>query len=230
MNIITSPTPAMIAGTELGRLLETYEQQPILLLLSGGSALSILDYVDTKNVGPNLTITTLDERFSIDPTVNNFAQIQATDFFFRAQAQGAMSIATTILADDSLVTTGARFTNELHTWRNTHPKGIIIATMGVGPDGHTAGIFPHQPEFDFTTSNWVQAYTLTPDTNPYTKRITVTPTFLTSQVTHAIGYITGEKKRPLLEQLRNSQCSPQDTPACIMQAMPAVTIVTDIVV
>src|SRR4051812_45524273 len=69
------------AGEELNRLLASYKTVPVLLLLSGGSALFMLDYVSKNNTGEFLTISMLDERFSEDKEVNNFLQMQKMDFY-----------------------------------------------------------------------------------------------------------------------------------------------------
>jgi len=80
MKVITSPTPVTVAADHLNQALTEYRTQSVLLMLSGGSALTILEQVNVSLLGPHVTITTLDERFSIDSTVNNFAQIAATNF------------------------------------------------------------------------------------------------------------------------------------------------------
>ncbi len=35
-----------------------------------------------------------------------------------------------------------RMEKNLRAWKNQNPQGKIIATLGIGADGHTAGIFP----------------------------------------------------------------------------------------
>jgi len=36
-----------------------------------------------------------------------------------------------------------RYESSLFEWAKKHPEGKIIATMGIGFDGHTAGIMPY---------------------------------------------------------------------------------------
>ena len=69
------------AGEYLNNFLVENKKTPILLLLSGGSAFSILDYIGQAALGDNLTVTDLDERFSADPEINNFSQLQKHDFY-----------------------------------------------------------------------------------------------------------------------------------------------------
>ena len=68
----TKVEAAAASGEALNKLLLENKDAPVLLLLSGGSSLSILDYVNTSSLGENLTITMLDERFSQEAEANNF--------------------------------------------------------------------------------------------------------------------------------------------------------------
>ena len=70
-------SPAAGAGIALGEVLEYHKEQPVLLMLSGGSAFSILDYIEADVLGPNLTISILDERCSSDSKINNFLQLKS---------------------------------------------------------------------------------------------------------------------------------------------------------
>jgi 6-phosphogluconolactonase/glucosamine-6-phosphate isomerase/deaminase len=228
MQVITSQNPAVTASDQLNEVLSSYAARPILLMLSGGSALSILEHVDVLLLGPHVTITTLDERFSTDPTINNFSQITATEFYKKAMEQGTQSIPTIIKDGDTLREVGKRFDSALHHWKESHRDGVVVATMGVGSDGHTAGVFPHQPSLDPLTTDWVVSYEVPPEVNPHVLRITTTPAFLKTQVTQAICLITGEEKRNVFNQLMSTQCSSNDMPACIMKEMSLVKIVTDI--
>jgi len=228
MHIITDATPAITAATQLDQVVSMYAERPLLLMLSGGSALTILEHVNVSLLGPHVTITTLDERFSMDPAVNNFAQIAATHFYRKAVEQGVQTIATVVGTDETLSEAGERFDTALHHWKESQRDGAVVTTMGVGADGHTAGIFPHQPGLDTETADWVVAYEVPPSVNPYTMRITVTPTFLKTQVAQAICLITGKEKRNVLQRMQRADCALTDMPACVMHDMPLVTVVTDI--
>lgn len=227
MEIIYSTTPAETTGEQLSNLLQQHADTPTLLLLSGGSALALLDHVSEAALGPQVTFTTLDERFSTDEAVNNFAQIKATTFYERAITRGAATIDTSVSAADTLAEASARFATALHEWRTTHPHGVVITTMGVGSDGHTAGIFPEQAHSNYQTTDWVLAETLPESVNEHRERITVTPTFLLHEVTHALGYITGEAKQTVFDKLTKPDCDTATMPACILRDIRSVTIITD---
>lgn len=225
MEIITSSTPAITAGEVLGFKLEKYKNKPALLLLSGGSALSILDYVSETLLGPNLTITALDERFSTDPTINNFSQIKATKFYERVLKRGVSSIDTSVSQNDTLEEVGEYFEKSLREWRAQYPEGIVLATMGIGGDGHTAGIFPGEYPVNFSGPAWVVAYEVPESVNQYTKRITVTYTFLLTQISEAILFVSSTDKLAVIQRIENKPCSLKDTPACIFQSLSNITLV-----
>lgn len=228
MEVITSANPSVTAAAELNEVLTLYATQPVLLMLSGGSAILILEQVDVSLLGPHVTITTLDERFSTDPTVNNFVHITTREFYTEAMKQGAKTISTEVVANQTLSEAGERFNTALHHWRARHPDGVVITTMGVGSDGHTAGIFPHHQGLDFETTNWVVAYEVSRAVNSYTKRITVTPFFLKTHITQAICLVMGAAKYDVLKNIQGTNCVPTDIPACIMKDMSSVTIVTEL--
>src|SRR6185369_10087310 len=84
LQIFRQPDPesaAAEAGEHLNFFLTENLKRPVLLMLSGGSSLAILEYVGKTALGENLTISMLDERFSEDPAINNFAQLQKTEFY-----------------------------------------------------------------------------------------------------------------------------------------------------
>jgi 6-phosphogluconolactonase/glucosamine-6-phosphate isomerase/deaminase len=228
MDIVTSTTPEVAAGTRLSEILRRHQERPVLLMLAGGSALSLLTHIDEAVLGPHITITTLDERFSTDPVVNNFLQITVTDFYKKAVAKGAHTISTSVVPEETLTEAGARFDAALHNWREQHPEGSVVATIGVGSDGHVAGIFPGDFEANFSSGEWALAYTVPADVHQYPKRITVTYTFIRSQIEEAIVFITGQQKLSVFEKLHEGSFSLKNMPASIIREMKSVTVTTDL--
>jgi len=226
MEILTSTTPAIAAGHALGATVRDHADTPVLLMLSGGSALSLLAHVDVSAFDSRVTITTLDERFSTDPLINNFSQIEQTSFYKKAVARGVLTLSTKIGATDTLQGAGNRFEKQLRKWRDQNPEGIIIATMGIGADGHTAGIFPGEHGVDFNAEVWVVGYTVPKEVSQYTERITVTNTFLREQVHEVLVYAQSDKEE-LLKSLAQPGCDPHHTPACIIKKVSKATLYTD---
>lgn len=66
--------------------------------------------------------------------------------------------------------------------------------MGIGQDGHTAGIFPGDHGFDFDGDVWVVGYFVPKEVNQYQERVTVTNTYLQTEIAQAIVYAVGEEK------------------------------------
>lgn len=229
MNLIscTTSTEAKTRAGEALRafLMETKKQsQPVLLLLSGGSAFSFLDAIHEDVLGEHVTIGMLDERFSRDESVHNFMQLTKTAFYAEALAAGALYIDTRIMEHETQEALAARFEKALRNWQKTHKNSIIIATMGVGTDGHTAGIMPF-PENEhlfrqlFENKNkWVVAYNAG-DKNIYPLRVTITMPFLRTHIDHAIVYVVGEEKKPALEQVCAKTGLLTETPARVFHEM-----------
>jgi 6-phosphogluconolactonase/glucosamine-6-phosphate isomerase/deaminase len=132
---------AAAAGESLNQLLADNKDKPVLLMLSAGSALSVLDYVSQIPLTENLTVSVLDERFSQVAGVNNFLQLQKKDFYADAVSAGCSFFGTVPRLNESMQSLARRWEDNLRKWENDNPQGTIIATLGMGPDGHTAGIF-----------------------------------------------------------------------------------------
>jgi len=227
MEIIESAIPQEDAGRALSDLLVRYVHTSVLLLVSGGSAFSLLEYVGEEVLDSRITLGVLDERLSLDPAINNFAQLSLTPFYARARAKGVVPISTIVSSGDTLVGVGERMRQSLRDWRMANPTGVVIATMGIGPDGHTAGIF-HVANIDFDGGDNIVAYTLPQEQNPYPERITVTNTFLRGQVAHAVVLAVGDEKREVILQLREGTCEAARMPACILREMQSVVLYTEI--
>lgn len=225
-------SPVHQAGDALNHWLQKYQNMPLLFLSSGGSALQILDHLNTGLYSDQATIGVIDERFSVDPKVNNFAQLASTNFYNQISKNNARIIDTRPRAPESQVDLANRFESELRNWVNNHPDGKIIATLGLGPDGHTSGIlpFPENPELFYKlfvdTDHWVVAYDAGTK-SPYPLRITTTIPFL-KQIHHAILFVLGEEKSPALHKVYAPSGSLPDTPGRLVKLLPDVHLFTDI--
>lgn len=228
MEFFVSEEPACAVGNTLNELLAEYKDIPVLLLLSGGSAFAILEYVDLEVLSEDITLSMLDERYSSDPSVNNFMQLSQTDFFASAKEQGVQMIDTRISKGEGREALAERWESELRDWADKNPNGKVIATIGIGEDGHTAGIMINVADQDFNTDSWVISYTVPADINQYTERITITFTFLREKIDEALVYMVGEKKRKALESINSSEGNTTTTPARILREMHSVQIYTDI--
>jgi 6-phosphogluconolactonase/glucosamine-6-phosphate isomerase/deaminase len=220
--------PAQSAGEHLESLF--LRDIPTLFLASGGSALAILDYIDPAVLPNDSCVGVLDERFSLDPAVNNFAQVLASPFGEKLQDQEVELINTTIRQTDTLAALADRFNEALSHWLENHPTGQVIATVGIGTDGHIAGLMPTETAAQFkrrfSGEKLATGYEVPPAVNQYTKRVTTTPAFFTHRLDRAVVFATGAKKQAVLETLVSKNVPIHKTPAQLLKQVD-ITIFTD---
>lgn len=198
----------------------------ILFLLSGGSSIDILNKIDTDLITNRVTLCTLDERYSLDPNINNMDQIMQTSFFKKARENGANVIDTRVLGGESQEALAERFNSALKNWIVDNPDGKIIATVGIGPDGHVSGIMPfpedaqkfHELFDDGDPSHLVVGYDAT-GKNEFALRVTTTFNLL-RKIDAAVCYVVGESKRDAVYKLRADEGSIEETPARILKEIP----------
>jgi 6-phosphogluconolactonase/glucosamine-6-phosphate isomerase/deaminase len=227
MEIIRTNKPKVVAGEVLGKLLDKYKDTPVLLLLSGGSAFSILEAIPVSVLDSRITLGVLDERYDTDSSVNNFAQLSETEFFKQAVLSGALFIDTRVASGESLQNLGLRFNHTLTKWRENNQSGVVLITLGLGKDGHTAGLMPGYVEEVSWSGVLAMGYEVAPSVNPYTKRVTVTSRFLKNEVTAGVAYVAGSDKCPVLDRLLRAEGEIETTPALLWHSIPALTIITD---
>lgn len=205
----------------------------VLLLLSGGSALSLL-FPNLKGLNNRVTIGVLDERYSSDPKINNFSQLSATPFFATAKENGCVFINTSIKDGETMQNLELRFEKELKLWRDKNPEGKIIITQGMGLDGHTAGIMPYpednnlfQKQFD-DKNKWVASYDAG-NKNQYSQRVTTTLPFLRA-VDVSIMFVSGKEKADILNKILSKNILHNIFPASIIKVMKTVLLFTDCII
>jgi 6-phosphogluconolactonase/glucosamine-6-phosphate isomerase/deaminase len=255
MEIFRQPdakSAAAEAGEHLNAFLLANKKSPILLMLSGGSALSILEYVGPAALGENLAISVLDERFSIEPEVNpvrskppgaatdalrhrtsngvnNFLQLQKTDFYKDAFGAEASFFGTLPRDGEGPEDLRQRWDKNLKNWREENPNGLIVATLGMGQDGHTAGIFPFPEDADkfqsmFCGGSWTAAYNAG-NKSQYTERITTTVTFL-KMVDFGFAFVVGKEKQEIFTRLTSGNVKTAGIPANVWHEMKNVKVFT----
>lgn len=207
---------------------------PTLLMLSGGSSFNLLHGVEKKNLGPHLTICALDERFSEDSTVNHSLKISHSLFYHHALELDASFIDTSVKLGDTYEHLAKRFEEALFTWSKENPNGKVVATMGIGYDGHVAGImpFPESPEtFNIlfeSKEHWVVGYDAGLAKTQYPLRVTTNMTFLRDMVDFSVTYVTGEEKIAALTKAVEEQGTIAETPGRVLREMKHVRLFTNI--
>jgi 6-phosphogluconolactonase/glucosamine-6-phosphate isomerase/deaminase len=220
----------LYGGYELNRLLEDCNMEPVLLMVSAGSAFALLDGVNMENVSENLTVSVLDERFSTDSKINNFLQLQQTQFYKQALDAGTNFIGTLPRPGETKEQMASRWEKTLRAWRDENPDGKIIVTLGMGTDGHTAGIMPFPEDamkFSqlFKSKNWITAYDAQ-NKNPHALRVTTTITFF-PQIDNAVALVCGEQKKLKLKELATGAFNVNVLPAQVWNKIKNVVLLTD---
>ncbi len=218
------------AGESLNNFLTENKSRPVLLMLSGGSAFSILDYVGSMALGENLTVSVLDERFSADPAVNNFAQMQKLDFYQLALEAGTNFFGTLPRNNETQEELAQRWEQNLRQWQTNNHSGLIAATLGMGSDGHTAGIFPFPEDAKkftelFESDSLVAAYNAV-GKNQFPERLTTTATFF-KRIDFGFAYVCGSEKQEKFKQVIGGKASENQLPAMLWHRIKNAKVFTD---
>jgi 6-phosphogluconolactonase/glucosamine-6-phosphate isomerase/deaminase len=224
------------AGTALNQLLAASRDKAVLLLVPTGSAFSLVNRIDPAFLPHQTTITMLNERYAENGAGTQVVRLKASPFWERMQEKKVPFIDPSPTAGELPDKAADRFDKALQAWHAAHPKGIAIALMGIGTDGHIADIFPHTEVVAmaafmslFESDPFVCGYRSDKEKDAaLPNRITVTNTYLRNHVDHAIVYVVGEQKHESLATIYNMMRKPVQTPACIIREMKQVEIYTDI--
>lgn len=202
---------AQAIGTALG------EGKKVLWFVPGGSAIavaaaaarSLSEQQETVRLS-NLTVTLTDERYGAPKHADsNWQQLLLAGFLI----PGARLFP--VLSGADIFETAEAYNNRLAV---EMPVAYKIALLGIGADGHTAGLLPHSPAL--SSPDLAAAYR-----GGRFKRLTITPRALV-QLDQAVVYAIGEEKWPALAKLRED-VKIEDQPAQILKKISRVTIFTD---
>ncbi|MGH7157054.1 MAG: 6-phosphogluconolactonase [Candidatus Saccharimonadales bacterium] len=181
--------------------------------LSGGSAIgAAVLAARLLNPNPNLTVTLADERYGPPGHPDsNWEQLidagfQLNDAHLEPVLRGGNADQT--LADFEHLISGL-----------LSKAGYKIALLGIGADGHTAGILPYSPAVN--SKGLVSFYG-----TPGYQRITLTPKAL-AMLDEAVVYAMGNNKHQALRGLSND-LQLEIQPAQILKKIPRVTIYNDV--
>lgn len=220
------------AGGAVSDFLRENKNISILFLVSGGSSLEILEYISPHDLGPHITISVVDERY--DAKNSNFQALTEKNFYTSAKEKNCGFIDTRIKGGETKESLAQRFETELRAWKKNHANGMVIAILGMGENGHTAGIMPYPENPSFfektfvETDKWVQSYD-TGEKNPIPHRITTTIPFLTKETDEIVFYACGEAKKEAFRRVFATEGTLAQTPARVINSTKArVQVFTDI--
>jgi 6-phosphogluconolactonase/glucosamine-6-phosphate isomerase/deaminase len=219
------------AGEALDALVRDRNNKPLLVLLSGGSSLELLDFIKDTSIEPGVTFGMLDDRYDRDPEINSYQIVSHSGFYLRALRKGAVFLDSSVYEVESLDVYADRYQSYIKKWMKLYPQGIIRATVGIGPDGHTSGILPHPEDpkkFEtlFNGERLIVGYDVGTK-NPHKFRMTSTFTLM-RKFDKVLTYMKGENKKEALQKVMAEEGDLPTTPGRIIRELNDVLLFTDV--
>jgi 6-phosphogluconolactonase len=216
-------------------LILTESSHQTLLFYSGGSGLQPFSMLFESLVAAQydfsqLMLAPVDERFTI--LNSNFNAFKGTSVFEQFSRAGAHFVDTAL--QGGTLEEASKWYNQWVSGeirRMQMVKGKVVTLLGMGPDGHTAGIFPFPEDREFFLKTFVETDLFVAgydvgDKNPYRERFTLTVPAL-QQSDAVLAYVTGENKREMLEEVLEKNRDTHLIPARIWHMLPSVSLYTD---
>lgn len=187
----------------------------VLLIIAGGSNIPILktvfDQLEFK-LTSNIDIILSDERFGpSDYQESNFVKL--IKYGFDKKKANFINILT-----NQDIKTSTRLL-EKEFVQKSQKVDIIIAQLGIGEDGHIAGILPNSKALD--SNNYVVNFK-----GPDFERITLSFKAL-KKIDIAIVAAYGAKKKKALKNLKNLKLPINEMPSRILQEIKSIYIYND---
>lgn len=190
------------------------DKRRVLWLISGGSAIPVAVEAAARLKGhrlEGLTVSLVDERYGSEGHADSNWQ-QLIQAGFRLESATLVPV----LSGQSLQETTDSFDRFLTA--QVDAGVYILALLGIGLDGHTAGILPRSSAA--TAAGFVHAY----EGGGY-QRITTTFPFI-ERLDEAVVYAIGDTKRTALDDLERDT-DPKLHPAQILKLISKITIFND---
>lgn len=213
--------PAVHAANKLQEFLAA--DLPTLFFSAGGSSLNILPELSDDLSWANITVTVLDERATDDYSNRNFSQLRRLEGFKKDKANKRF-INPLVDSASTPAIAGKKFSQAIREWLRNNPDGQVVATVGVGVDGHIAGMLPTSESTfadRFQGDSLAVGYSDQGLKNKFKNRITTTEAFFTDVLDQAIVYAAGTAKCSILQQLVTEQASIHKRPAELLKRLPA---------
>lgn len=199
------------------RLREELKNKNVLWLVSGGSNIEVSKSIANSlpvELTKKLTIALVDERYGeVGHPNSNWHQLLKSGF-----KAGAAKLIAVLNPGLNLEDTVKLYDSQIENAFNSNE--IVIAQLGIGDDGHVAGILPKSPATKDIADNVVGYIS-----DPY-KRITLTFSAL-RQIDAAYIFAFGENKKTALANLKNSTISNEIQPAQILKELTESFIFND---
>ncbi|HWB38744.1 MAG TPA: 6-phosphogluconolactonase [Candidatus Saccharimonadales bacterium] len=189
----------------------------VLWLVTGGSnieaSVTIMNNI-SDGLSTNLTVMLADERYGkVGHTDSNWAQLMAAGF------DGKQARLLPVLRDGDSFEEAANYYNQI-AQKAFDENEVVVSQMGIGPDGHIAGILPES-----VAGKEPEALVAGYSGGPY-QRLTMTfPALRRIAVDYSFAF--GEGKRQALESLRVKTTTLLQQPAQILWELPEAYVYND---
>jgi 6-phosphogluconolactonase/glucosamine-6-phosphate isomerase/deaminase len=195
---------------------ELEEGKRVIWLVPGGSniplSVTVMDNLAT-DLTKNLTIYLTDERFGeVNHPDSNARQLREAGFDPK-QARTVHVLAKGLTFEETIEQYALSFDTAAQV------ADVVIAQMGMGPDGHICGILPGSTAVN--SDKLVAGY----ETEQFV-RITLTPKALQQYVTAGFVYAFGGAKKEALEELL-TDIPMNEQPAQILKSLPEAYVYND---
>lgn len=236
--LIITDTPAKGAGEHINTSIQEHVGD-VVCLLSGGSALDVIEFIRpgkkcyhadcTRAQCEKTECRTIfmmgDERASREPKINNFLQLQSR---YPGHPILKQLIETVPKEAESVKDFSLRVEAEFFSKITELNNLKILYILGVGTDGHAAGIFPLQ--IDSFRKTYTEDLTYVPvvlESLSIDSRASFTPNWILNNVDELIGYVVGADKREILMKLNTEDKKLNERPAELLKLHARATVYTD---
>ncbi|BCX14112.1 MAG: hypothetical protein KatS3mg085_644 [Candidatus Dojkabacteria bacterium] len=187
----------------LNEYFKANESNPILFLSSGGSCIEVLN--SNLVALDSLTVGIIDERFTSNVSEQNFRKLINSEFI--KINKNLRLLNQEINENEALEDYTQKFFAAISGWLSDNKKGKVVASLGMGADGHVAGIFPNKNIQLFNQrfinpAKLVVGYKLDKKDTVFLERVTVSLYFLEHFVDFAISVVMGENKKEVFLKLK----------------------------
>jgi 6-phosphogluconolactonase/glucosamine-6-phosphate isomerase/deaminase len=236
--LIITDTPAKEAGEHISSCIQEHTGD-IICLLSGGSALDIVEHIQpgkkcfhadcTEGLCKKTECRTIfmmgDERVSGDVKVNNFLQLKSR---YPEHPILDKLLETVPLENESAKDFSLRIEQDFFSTVTELNNLKILYVLGVGTDGYVAGIFPAEiHEFRKTYQDDLNYVSVQPEGLRIDSRASFTPNWILTNVDELIGYVAGSDKLEILTKLNQEDKKLNERPAELLKQHPRSTVYTD---
>lgn len=215
----------VVACAEFLSNLVDASSRPLLLFYSGGSNAEIMKVFLTQRMNQShnndIVLAPIDERFSTEHS--NFLEIKNNNLeLYQESIQSGITWLDTSPTEKDQYAMASNYSKQIQTAITSckEKNGTILALLGMGQDGHVAGIFPN-------TNNEASFYTTYVDTNqdvvgieldsenPYPKRFSVTIKCM-EQIDQFILSFSGVTKQQIMRSIEATRPPLHQVPASFL--------------